>query len=355
VALSGLLDSAQLLLKKDGQHSPSALRKPHEDHTGGHSSPTQMDESDRASHKKLFFKKKTSSSGIKQAPSNQSLHEECSTDWPLSANQALSSNLRVHKPFSPRLSITDDDVMFIQKGSKSGKDSKGFNLANWFKQGSKQDQSQSLNPENVVLLDNGASTSFTSNSEPTSDKLSRKSSFTKKQLKAGLVQAMNQSSQQKHMTTFNKARKRMEDQFKFVFGKSKAKHGSFEETPDMPRKYSFDFDHTSDGDMILIRESKLVSLPAVKDGMIRFQFLLESCTPGTLPDPPLIAAMLDIRAPVVARAAFYLECAYFVHRCNRGYWPSWMRLNFNLFRPSGNFLMHLLSDMYLLKYYLNLF
>ena len=94
--------------------------------------------------------------------------------------------------------------------------------------------------------------------------------------------------------------------------KANQKHGSFEETPDMSRRNSFDFErNATDGDLILIRESKLVSLPAVRDGMIRFQFLLESCTPGTLPDPPLIAAMLDIKAPVVARAAFYLEVRIF--------------------------------------------
>lgn len=30
-------------------------------------------------------------------------------------------------------------------------------------------------------------------------------------------------------------------------------------------------------------------------------------------------------APVVARAALFLECARFVHRCNRGNWPEWMK------------------------------
>lgn len=29
-----------------------------------------------------------------------------------------------------------------------------------------------------------------------------------------------------------------------------------------------------------------------------------------------------------------LECAYFVHQCNRGHWPTWMKLNFPMFRPS---------------------
>ncbi|KAL8183715.1 UNVERIFIED_CONTAM: Protein unc-80 [Gekko kuhli] len=30
-------------------------------------------------------------------------------------------------------------------------------------------------------------------------------------------------------------------------------------------------------------------------------------------------------APVVARSALFLECARFVHRCNRGNWPEWMK------------------------------
>ena len=30
-------------------------------------------------------------------------------------------------------------------------------------------------------------------------------------------------------------------------------------------------------------------------------------------------------APVIARAALLLECAFFVHRCNIGDWPMWIR------------------------------
>jgi hypothetical protein len=40
-------------------------------------------------------------------------------------------------------------------------------------------------------------------------------------------------------------------------------------------------------------------------------------------------------APVVSRAALFLECSYFVHCCNKGQWPNWMKLNFPIFRPSG--------------------
>ena len=37
----------------------------------------------------------------------------------------------------------------------------------------------------------------------------------------------------------------------------------------------------------------------------------------------------------MSRAALILECSYFVHCCNKGQWPNWMKLNFPIFRPSG--------------------
>lgn len=33
------------------------------------------------------------------------------------------------------------------------------------------------------------------------------------------------------------------------------------------------------------------------------------------------------KAPVIARAMIFLECSYFVHRCNKGLWPDWLRMN----------------------------
>ena len=114
---------------------------------------------------------------------------------------------------------------------------------------------------------------------------------------------MNQKS------TFFKAKKRVEDQFRNVFGKNKMKQ-SFEETPDLSRKNSLDYDRANcdTHDQFTIRMSKTVPLQILKDGMLKFQFLLESCTPGTIPDAQLVAAMLDLKAPVVARAAFLVEC-----------------------------------------------
>ena len=50
--------------------------------------------------------------------------------------------------------------------------------------------------------------------------------------------------------------------------------------------------YESDG-MCLI-ERHLVPVDVVKIGMSRFSFLLETSAPGTLPDPLLIAALLDL-------------------------------------------------------------
>uniref|UniRef100_UPI00398EFC07 protein unc-80 homolog isoform X3 n=1 Tax=Pristiophorus japonicus TaxID=55135 RepID=UPI00398EFC07 len=73
------------------------------------------------------------------------------------------------------------------------------------------------------------------------------------------------------------------------------------------------------------KNKNIVNLGAIRQGMKRFQFLLNCCEPGTIPDASILAAALDLEAPVVSRATLFLECARFVHRCNRGNWPEWMK------------------------------
>ncbi|KFO96913.1 Protein unc-80, partial [Calypte anna] len=87
--------------------------------------------------------------------------------------------------------------------------------------------------------------------------------------------------------------------------------------------HSFDDHLTSNQDGG--KSKNVVNLGAIRQGMKRFQFLLNCCEPGTIPDASILAAALDLEAPVVARAALFLECARFVHRCNRGNWPEWMK------------------------------
>lgn len=46
--------------------------------------------------------------------------------------------------------------------------------------------------------------------------------------------------------------------------------------------------------VVLMRERKLVPVDLVRNGMLRFKFLLETCQPGSIPDPQLMAAVLDL-------------------------------------------------------------
>ncbi|CAI5452393.1 unnamed protein product [Caenorhabditis angaria] len=83
-----------------------------------------------------------------------------------------------------------------------------------------------------------------------------------------------------------------------------------------------------------------VDIKKIFDGAKRFAFLLETAKPGTFPDAPLIAALLHLKSPVLARAALLLECCNFVSRCNRGQWPEWIRSShhrtFSLGGPLAN-------------------
>ena len=48
------------------------------------------------------------------------------------------------------------------------------------------------------------------------------------------------------------------------------------------------------GDYVYVMERHLVPIDVVQTGMSRFSFLLDTCVPGTVPDPLLIAALLDL-------------------------------------------------------------
>ncbi|XP_046830154.1 protein unc-80 homolog isoform X11 [Vespa crabro] len=138
--------------------------------------------------------------------------------------------------------------------------------------------------------------------------------------------------------TLQKARRRMEDQWnKIGFGKSKKKE-SLEEPAGIyfSRRNSMELGEASrESEFVVLKERRLVPRTAIYDGMLRFSFLLETCQPGSVPDHHLMAAILDLPyAPVVARACLILECAHLVHQCNKGHWPTWMKLNFPMFRPS---------------------
>lgn len=39
----------------------------------------------------------------------------------------------------------------------------------------------------------------------------------------------------------------------------------------------------------------------------------------------------------MSKAAFLLETAYFINRCNRKDWPEWIKMNIGIYRPYGSF------------------
>jgi hypothetical protein len=53
-------------------------------------------------------------------------------------------------------------------------------------------------------------------------------------------------------------------------------------------------------------------------------------------DVPFMSALLELEAPVISKAAFLIETAFFVNRCNRKDWPEWIKMNMGN-RACGSF------------------
>ena len=49
-----------------------------------------------------------------------------------------------------------------------------------------------------------------------------------------------------------------------------------------------------DTDTMFFRERHLVPVDTIRVGMGRFSFLLETCSPGSIPDPLMVSALLDL-------------------------------------------------------------
>ncbi|CAK5117069.1 unnamed protein product [Meloidogyne enterolobii] len=77
-------------------------------------------------------------------------------------------------------------------------------------------------------------------------------------------------------------------------------------------------------------QRKFVQIKEIREGAARFAFILENSKPGTFPDAPLIAALPELKSTVLSRAVLLLECIHFVHRCNNGAWPDWIRSGMSL-------------------------
>lgn len=64
---------------------------------------------------------------------------------------------------------------------------------------------------------------------------------------------------------------------------------------DFSRRSSYEYgEGPRESEVVVLKERRLVPLKPVKEGMHRFSFLLEVCIPGSIPDPQLIAAVLDL-------------------------------------------------------------
>lgn len=49
-----------------------------------------------------------------------------------------------------------------------------------------------------------------------------------------------------------------------------------------------------ESEFVVLKERRLIPRNAVFEGMLRFSFLLETCQPGSVPDPHLMASLLDL-------------------------------------------------------------
>lgn len=60
-----------------------------------------------------------------------------------------------------------------------------------------------------------------------------------------------------------------------------------------------------ESEFVVLKERRLVPCSAVFNGMLRFSFLLETCQPGSVPDPHLMASLLDL-VMIILLILFYL-------------------------------------------------
>lgn len=102
--------------------------------------------------------------------------------------------------------------------------------------------------------------------------------------------------------SIQRAKRRVERRLNRFGGivKGKKKVGGIEETADYSRRSSSDMcDGPRESEVVILKERKLVPIEPVRVGMLRLSFLLETCAPGTFPDPQLIAAVLDLVSTAV--------------------------------------------------------
>lgn len=81
---------------------------------------------------------------------------------------------------------------------------------------------------------------------------------------------------------------------------------------DFSRRSSYDVgDGCRESEVVMLKERRLVPIEPVREGMLRFSFLLETCTPGSVPDPQLVAAVLDLVS--VSHCLIYIRIQVVIH------------------------------------------
>ncbi|XP_050101355.1 protein unc-80 homolog isoform X2 [Anopheles aquasalis] len=284
----------------------------------------QLLQQDEKAQRKLLFKKKSTSSTCVIVPFLLQLLETEGFDEPYRASQSPLSNLRrkgpqVRPTLTPRHS---ERALLSDSTSSSERNSVGrlTGIVRWFRRS--KDRDSSIDLESGIMGASG------------SDSMSnfmRKGSLNF-QTRSRATEGIGRSIQ--------KAKRRVERRLnRLGIGKGKKKAGGTEDTTGgyFSRRSSLDIsDGPRESEVVVLKERRLIPTLPVREGMARLALLLEVCAPGSVPDPALVTALLDLpQAPIVARAAFLIECAHFVHLCNRGQWPSWMKQNLPVFRPSG--------------------
>ncbi|KAK4883609.1 hypothetical protein RN001_006928 [Aquatica leii] len=316
VALSALLDTADRPHKKDPELQTTRVIRHIQHSDVEEPEPTETvaepSLSDDRSVRKLLFKKRSTSSTCASLLETEGEETTKTSQSPLS-NIRKKQHILTPRQSEKALSIADTGLPKSKSKSRIG------GIVSWFKRDNSNE-----NTDNV----------------DSSESVTDASSFLKQSKFHAQKAPVKSNSGSNVSQTLQKAKRRMEDRFtKYVFKKGKKKDGSTEEPAGsyLSRRNSLELGETSrESEFVVLKERKLVSTQPLLNGMLRFSFLLETCPPGSVPDPHLLTAVLDLpHSAIVSRAAVLLECSHFVHCCNKGQWPSWMKLSFPMFRPSG--------------------
>lgn len=72
---------------------------------------------------------------------------------------------------------------------------------------------------------------------------------------------------------------------------------------DLSRRNSTEYgDQSRESEIVVLKERRLVQQEPLLRGVQRLSFLLETCLPGSTPDPHLIAAVLDLVSNLLPEA-----------------------------------------------------